>query len=294
MVVPALLVMAGCDDGSRGDCPPAASATTSVEARQEKSPKRPFKLPGVTKLKEKTYGLKTDSIVALLTYAFESGARATKLPGAGYRLDSVPPGSPLEQLGLMTGDEVRAIAEITLTSPQSLYRAFRAAKDRTLFHLQGRRGGKPLRINYLLADAQPSCPPCEQAEVEDIPPLDEKARQAIRRGIVKQPDGSYRVSSKVVDTILDNQAHLMRSARIVPVTRGDRVVGLRLFAVRPDSFLARLGLQNGDMLLSLNGLPVTDPQKALEAYKQVRAAKRVDLTIERQSKELTLTYRIGP
>ncbi|MBW2458096.1 MAG: hypothetical protein JRI68_26570 [Deltaproteobacteria bacterium] len=293
MVLPLLLLAWGCDGPSRDDCPPPASVTTGATARQSAPPKRPFKLPGVMKIDDGTYGLKTDSIVALLTHAFECGARATPLPGAGYRLEVVPPGSPLEQLGLKSGDEVRAIAEITLTSPKSLYRAFRAARDRPLFHLQGRRGGAPLRINYLLADDRPSCPPCAQADAEPPPPLDEKTKQAIRRGIQQQPDGSYRVRPKVLDSILDHQAQLMREARIVPVLEADQVVGIRLAGVSPDSLLARLGLQNDDVLISINGFALTVPDKALEAYAQVRAAKQIDLSIKRNGKLETLTYRVA-
>ncbi len=294
VLIPLLLMTSGCDQPPRDDCPQPASETASSEARESAPPKRPFKLPGVIKIDDKTYGLRTDSIVALLTNAFESGAQVTRLPGAGYRLDVVPPASPLEQLGLTGGDEVRAIAEITLTGPKSLYRAFRGAKDKPLFHLQGKRGGAPLRINYLLADDGPSCPPCAQPDTAVAEPLDEVTRQAIFKGIIKQPDGSYRVTRRALDLILDHQSSAFRSVRIVPDKRGDRIVGIRLLEVQPDSVVARLGLQNGDVMISLNGLPLSDPQKGLEAYQQARTAKRVDLKIERQAKELTLTYRVAP
>lgn len=294
MVLPLLVLAWGCDGPSSDDCPPPASATTGATTRRAAPPKRPFKLPGVMKIDDDTYGLKTDSIVALLTHAFECGARATPLPGAGYRLAVVPPGSPLEQLGLKSGDEVRAIAEVTLASPKSLYRAFRATRDRPFFHLQGRRGGKPLRINYLLADERPSCPPCAQADADPPPPLDEKTKQAILRGIQKQPDGSYRVSSKVLDTVLEHQAVLMHAARIVPAKEGDRVVGLRLAGIQPDSLLAWLGLRDDDQLISVNGYAITDPRKALEAYKQIRSAKQVALKIKRDGKPTTVTYHVGP
>ena len=40
----------------------------------------------------------------------------------------------------------------------------------------------------------------------------------------------------------------MKSARIVPEKEGDKVVGIRLFGIRPDSLLGTLGIENGDRL----------------------------------------------
>jgi len=293
MTLPLLVGAWGCDESPRDDCPPPASAAPSASAGGAKSPARPFKVPGITKVADKTYGLKVHSVVALLAHALDGGVQVTKLPDAGYRLDVVPPGSPLEQLGLESGDEVRAVAEVTLTRPTSLYRAFRAARRAPLFYLQGRRDGAPLRISYLLDEPRPACPPCEQADAKP-PPLDEKTKQAIRRGIRKQPDGSYRVSRKVIDTVLEHQAALLHSIRIRPVAENAQVVGLRLAGVDPDSLLAWLGLQDDDQLISLNGLPITDPSKALQAYNEVRGAQQVELKIKRKGQDRTLTYRVAP
>ncbi len=49
-------------------------------------------------------------------------------------------------------------------------------------------------------------------------------------------------------------------ARVVPVAARDRVGGVQLLWVPPDSLLERLGLEQGDVVTSVNGFPPTEPQ----------------------------------
>jgi general secretion pathway protein C len=82
------------------------------------------------------------------------------------------------------------------------------------------------------------------------------------------------------------------SARIVPVFGEERMVGFKVFAIRPGSLFDRLGLRNGDTLRSINGRALTSPDRALEIYSQVKPADHVELAIQRRGRDLTLRYEI--
>jgi general secretion pathway protein C len=53
-----------------------------------------------------------------------------------------------------------------------------------------------------------------------------------------------------------------------------------------------LGLKKGDRIQSINGLSLTDPQKALEAYARLRTADRLTLSIQRGGKDANIDFRI--
>lgn len=55
---------------------------------------------------------------------------------------------------------------------------------------------------------------------------------------------------------------LLAQARMVPTLHQGRVQGLRFYAVRPGSLLAALGVQNGDIMLSVNGRSMSRPECA--------------------------------
>jgi general secretion pathway protein C len=110
--------------------------------------------------------------------------------------------------------------------------------------------------------------------------------------IQKVSDTEFNVDRSVVDKILENQAELMKSARIVPETKDGKVLGIRLFGIRPDTLLGTLGLQNGDRLEAINGFNMGSPEKALEAYARLRTASKLDVNVNRRGSPVAIAFNI--
>lgn len=115
---------------------------------------------------------------------------------------------------------------------------------------------------------------------------------AMAKGIKKTGPNEYDIDRAVVDKILENQADLMRQARIVPEQENGRVVGIRLFGVRADTLLGTLGMQNGDRLQQINGFEMGSPEKALEAYARLRTADKLTISLNRNGANMNLDYNI--
>lgn len=114
----------------------------------------------------------------------------------------------------------------------------------------------------------------------------------IAKRIQKVSDTEFHVDRAVVDNILENQAQLMRTARIVPEQKDGKVVGIRLFGIRPDTLLGKLGLQNGDRLEAINGFEMASPEKALEAYARLRTADSLAVKVTRRGAPVTIDFKI--
>jgi general secretion pathway protein C len=110
--------------------------------------------------------------------------------------------------------------------------------------------------------------------------------------IQKVSDTEFNVDRGVVDKILENQAELMKSARIVPEHKDGKVVGIRLFGIRPNTLLGTLGLQNGDRLESINGYNMSSPEAALEAYAHLRTSSNLNVKVSRRGAPVSIDYRI--
>jgi general secretion pathway protein C len=135
-------------------------------------------------------------------------------------------------------------------------------------------------------------PPAPEATSASKRRASRKVPPELAAKIHKVSETEFNVERSVVDQILENQAELMRSARIVPDKEGDKVVGIRLFGVRPDSLLGTLGLENGDRLSSINGFEVSDPSRVLEAYGRLKNADRLSVSINRKGKPMTIDFNI--
>jgi len=150
----------------------------------------------------------------------------------------------------------------------------------------------------MLFKVQPTLPPAAASASPTQPPPPPPPDQnsgllgEVKSKIQKISDTEFNIDRSVVDKILENQAELMKSARIVPETKDGKVLGIRLFGIRPDTLLGTLGLQNGDRLEAINGFNMGSPEKALEAYARLRTASQLDVTVNRRGAPVAIVHHI--
>jgi general secretion pathway protein C len=148
------------------------------------------------------------------------------------------------------------------------------------------RVAQPLAAATATASAAAEAPPPPPARgAPGVPP-------EIASKIQKISDTEFHVDHAVIDNILEHQADLMKSARIVPESKDGKVLGIRLFGIRPDTLLGTLGIQNGDRLESINGFNMGSPEKALEAYARLRTATSLNVKVSRKGAPLSIDYKI--
>jgi general secretion pathway protein C len=118
------------------------------------------------------------------------------------------------------------------------------------------------------------------------------SNEELDEGIEKITDTKFNIQRGLVDKVLANQGSLMKTARVIPHEEDGRVVGVKVYGIRRNSLLGRLGVRNGDMLRTINGFSMTSPDTALEAYSRLRSADKLTLAVKRQNKEMTIEYNI--
>ncbi len=146
------------------------------------------------------------------------------------------------------------------------------------------------------ATAAPAAPAAEDRAARRASRTSSRGAPAVPTEIAdkiqKVSETEFNVDRAVIDNILENQATLMRSARIVPEQKDGKTVGIRLFGIRPDTLLGTLGMQNGDRLEQINGFDMASPEKALEAYARLRTASNLTVQLTRRGKPLTINFNI--
>jgi general secretion pathway protein C len=115
---------------------------------------------------------------------------------------------------------------------------------------------------------------------------------AIDNGIKKIDDNNYEIDKSLVDKVLANPMAVAKGARVVPAVKNGKPDGFKLYAIRPSSVYAKLGLANGDTLQSINGFELTSADKALEVYTKLREATSLEVNVTRRGKPVTLKYSI--
>jgi len=82
------------------------------------------------------------------------------------------------------------------------------------------------------------------------------------------------------------------SARLLPHEVDGITLGVRVFGLRQDSRPARLGIQNGATVVSVNGISIAEPNSALSAYTAVRESTSAELVLLRRGRRVLLRYTI--
>ena len=91
-----------------------------------------------------------------------------------------------------------------------------------------------------------------------------------------------------------DEGFLTRSARIVPhQSATGKTDGFRLLAIRPGSLLATCGVKNGDILTSVEGMPVTSMEEMLAAYTGLGDRRSLTFGLIRQSAPVQLTLYLS-
>lgn len=151
----------------------------------------------------------------------------------------------------------------------------------------------PPRATSLVAAPAPVDPPPEASPTASEPAFDrEAAWREARRGITRVDDTHYRIDRATLDAVLASPQTLIGAARMMPVLRCPGPDGLRLYALRPASPLAALGLRNGDTLLTLDGVELVDRESPFATYQATVARARHQLTVRRRGAIVRLHYTI--
>lgn len=128
-------------------------------------------------------------------------------------------------------------------------------------------------------------PPEQRVSMTGTPPSQNDDGIEVR----KVGDNEYVIRRQDLQKVTGNLNSLARQARIVPSKKDN---GFKVFSIRKDSLYSKIGIQNGDVIKSINGIELSSPDKALEAYSRLQSASKLSLDIVRRGKNETMEYTI--
>jgi len=111
-------------------------------------------------------------------------------------------------------------------------------------------------------------------------------------GIRRLGGNNYQLARTTVDSSLKNMAPLFTQIRATPQIENGVASGYRLTEIQPGSLFQQIGLQDGDLLKSVNGQTVGDPAKAMMMLQSLQSQPSITLNVVRNGTPTTLHYNI--
>jgi general secretion pathway protein C len=201
---------------------------------------------------------------------------------------------PLRLWGTAVGDTDRAFAiiEDLGTRTQGLYHQgdlilpgvtlVEVHWDRAVIYRNGRR--ETLTLPTTLPTGVPL--PTVIATTEPVTNQEQDSIQQVAQD-------SFRIDRLEVDRAMNNLNELFTQARAVPYSSPDgEAQGFRLFSIKPQSLVDRIGLKNGDIVQRVNGVEISDPSTAFGLLQELQGHSQVRVDVMRNHQPLTLSYEI--
>ena len=165
-------------------------------------------------------------------------------------------------------------------------------------HAYIRDGNAPVCRLPLFPSLTPAPPP-PVASAAPPPPTAPRSKKAplfseaeLAAGIQEIGPDTYRVSRDMITRGMADAAGVVRGTKFQPQTgASERNAGVKLQGVTPNSTLSKLGMREGDVLRTLNGVNLSTPDGMLGAYQLLREQKKVTLSVMRDGRPKTLTYQ---
>ncbi|MBQ4402726.1 MAG: hypothetical protein IJQ24_01650 [Synergistaceae bacterium] len=100
-------------------------------------------------------------------------------------------------------------------------------------------------------------------------------------------DSEGQVPSELVSNLVQNPFDEMKRIRIRP---NEKAGGLEVQWIQNDSLLKRLGVQRGDIIRSVNGVPFTDMGSIMNSINSLMTSERFDVEVTRGGENTALRY----
>lgn len=103
---------------------------------------------------------------------------------------------------------------------------------------------------------------------------------------------SFVVDRETVEAATQDMNKLLTQARLVPNFTAGTADGFRIFSIVPNSLFDKAGLRNGDIIHSINGVELKDPEKAFQIYQLLKDNERFVIDLVRAGQKLSLNYEV--
>lgn len=130
-------------------------------------------------------------------------------------------------------------------------------------------------------------------EQESIPSETTSVASIPKGSMIKEvSENRYEIAKDEFENATSNIGTLMTQARVVPDLVDGKINGYKVFAIKPGSLYEKIGMKNGDIIKSINGLDVSSPEKALELFQQLKNESEFTVELLRNNSPQTMTYRV--
>ena len=99
-----------------------------------------------------------------------------------------------------------------------------------------------------------------------------------------------KVKKTDIDKAFKNMGKMLAQVRIRPYFSSGKPDGFMVSRIKPGSIFQKMGMQNGDIIQSVNDQPIKSPDEMLKLYNGLKSGSAISLNIKRKGETQNLRY----
>lgn len=103
---------------------------------------------------------------------------------------------------------------------------------------------------------------------------------------------SFKISKALLDEKMKDIASILTQARAIKIQNPDGTLAFKLTEMDPSGLFPYLGLQDQDIITSINGKPIYDMNEVMGLFAKIKNLDKLQLGVRREGSESVLDYNI--
>jgi type II secretory pathway component PulC len=109
---------------------------------------------------------------------------------------------------------------------------------------------------------------------------------------IENVGNKFSISKDLLDEKLKDIAGILAEARAIKMQNPDGTLAFKITDIEPGGIFSYLGIQNEDVITSINGKPITDLNEIMSLFGRLKNIDQLQLGIRRQGEESQLDYQM--
>lgn len=113
-----------------------------------------------------------------------------------------------------------------------------------------------------------------------------------RKGITRRSDRSFVIGRSTLSKSLENVNDIITQVAMRPKLQNGACIGYEVRRIKKGSIFEDIGLHKGDILQSVNGMNLSNPEDAFRVYKSLVGETSFNIDLLRDGSKTTLSYEV--
>lgn len=109
---------------------------------------------------------------------------------------------------------------------------------------------------------------------------------------IENSGNNFKISKTLINEKLKDIGQILTQAKAVPIQNPDGTMAFRMTEMDPEGIFPYLGLQDQDIITSINGQPIQNINEVMSLFGKIKNLENLSLGIRREGSEVTQEYSI--